>query len=180
VRANQAPQPGAGGQGGAATPGRGGTSPGPAPGAAGSGRFHARRAARHLADWIARRESHRRHRRRREQEQGQSPFVLYNGRSHYNEWVFVYQPQVQAPGAGGALARVPARGGSPVAGGPARSADARAAATAAAARILPGRRGGGFPAVPVNPGNPVRHPFGRGRATVIDADLDSDLRRRHL
>jgi type II secretory pathway pseudopilin PulG len=27
---------------------------------------------------------------------------LYNGRSHYNEWVFVYVPQVQAPGAGGA------------------------------------------------------------------------------
>jgi type II secretory pathway pseudopilin PulG len=27
---------------------------------------------------------------------------LYNGRSHYNEWAFVYLPQVQAPGAGGA------------------------------------------------------------------------------
>jgi type II secretory pathway pseudopilin PulG len=25
---------------------------------------------------------------------------LYNGRSHYNEWVFAYVPQVQAPGAG--------------------------------------------------------------------------------
>ena len=25
---------------------------------------------------------------------------LYNGRSHYNEWVFVYVPQAQAPGAG--------------------------------------------------------------------------------
>jgi len=27
---------------------------------------------------------------------------LYNGRSHYNEWQFVYVPQVQAPGQGGA------------------------------------------------------------------------------
>ena len=27
---------------------------------------------------------------------------LYNGRSHYNEWAFVYIPQVQAPGTGGA------------------------------------------------------------------------------
>jgi type II secretory pathway pseudopilin PulG len=27
---------------------------------------------------------------------------LYNGRGHYNEWAFVYMPQVQAPGAGGA------------------------------------------------------------------------------
>lgn len=27
---------------------------------------------------------------------------LYNGRSHYNEWAFVYQPQVQQAGQGGA------------------------------------------------------------------------------
>jgi type II secretory pathway pseudopilin PulG len=27
---------------------------------------------------------------------------LYNGRGHYNEWAFVYQPQVQAAGQGGA------------------------------------------------------------------------------
>jgi len=25
---------------------------------------------------------------------------IYNGRTHYNEWVFVFQPQTQAPGAG--------------------------------------------------------------------------------
>jgi type II secretory pathway pseudopilin PulG len=31
---------------------------------------------------------------------------LYNGRSHYNEWVFMYQPQ-QTPGAGGPGAGVP-------------------------------------------------------------------------
>ena len=27
---------------------------------------------------------------------------LYNGRGHYNEWTFVYQPQIQAAGQGGA------------------------------------------------------------------------------
>jgi len=44
---------------------------------------------------------------------------LYNGRSHYNEWAFVYQPQVQQAGQGGApgtaqpgqIAQPPGRGG---------------------------------------------------------------------
>lgn len=36
---------------------------------------------------------------------------LYNGRGHYNEWAFVYIPQVQAPGAGAPGAGVPGPGG---------------------------------------------------------------------
>jgi type II secretory pathway pseudopilin PulG len=40
---------------------------------------------------------------------------LYNGRGHYNEWAFVFTPQVQAPGAGapgaGAPGAIPGRGG---------------------------------------------------------------------
>lgn len=39
---------------------------------------------------------------------------LYNGRNHYNEWVFVYQPQIQAPGAGAPGVGVPGRGGQPI------------------------------------------------------------------
>ena len=36
---------------------------------------------------------------------------LYNGRGHYNEWAFVYIPQVQAPGASAPGAGVPGQGG---------------------------------------------------------------------
>lgn len=36
---------------------------------------------------------------------------LYNGRNHYNEWAFVYTPQVQAPGAGGGPGRTGGPGG---------------------------------------------------------------------
>jgi len=36
---------------------------------------------------------------------------LYNGRSHYNEWQFVYVAAVQAPGAGGAPGGTGQRGG---------------------------------------------------------------------
>ena len=36
---------------------------------------------------------------------------LYNGRGHYNEWAFVYIPQVQAPGAVAPGAGVPGQGG---------------------------------------------------------------------
>jgi len=36
---------------------------------------------------------------------------LYNGRSHYNEWQFVYVQQTQAPGAGAAGAGAPGPGG---------------------------------------------------------------------
>ena len=41
---------------------------------------------------------------------------IYNGRTHYNEWQFVYVAQVQAPGAGGA----PGSGGTPPGGTPQR------------------------------------------------------------
>lgn len=44
---------------------------------------------------------------------------IFNGRTHYNEWVFLYQPPVQAPGAG--TPGVPGtggRGGVPGTGGP--------------------------------------------------------------
>ena len=119
VRANQAPQPGAGGQGGAATPGpgRGGPSTSPMPGAGGPG---ATQGAQRGISQIG--------------SPGANPvggivgvaskskdksIRLYNGRSHYNEWVFVYQPQVQAPGAGGAPGGLPGqRGGQPGPGGP--------------------------------------------------------------
>jgi type II secretory pathway pseudopilin PulG len=48
---------------------------------------------------------------------------LYNGRSHYNEWQFVYTPQVQAPGAGAPGTAAPGQpqrgtGGFPGPGGP--------------------------------------------------------------
>lgn len=44
---------------------------------------------------------------------------LYNGRSHYNEWAFVYVPQVQAPGVGPPGSNVPGqRGAGPGRGGP--------------------------------------------------------------
>jgi type II secretory pathway pseudopilin PulG len=35
---------------------------------------------------------------------------LYNGRSHYNEWAFVYTPQIQAAGQGAPGSAVPGRG----------------------------------------------------------------------
>jgi type II secretory pathway pseudopilin PulG len=39
---------------------------------------------------------------------------LYNGRGHYNEWAFVYTPQLQAPGVGGAPGSVvPGQRGQP-------------------------------------------------------------------
>jgi len=117
VRANQAPQPGAGGQGGAATPGRGGASTSPIPGASGAGAATpgAQRGISQIGS------------------PGANPvggivgvaskskdksIRLYNGRSHYNEWVFVYQPQVQTPGAGGAPGGPGQRGGPPGPGGP--------------------------------------------------------------
>jgi type II secretory pathway pseudopilin PulG len=63
---------------------------------------------------------------------------LYNGRSHYNEWAFVYTPQIQAAGLGG----VPGS-------------------------AAPGQRGGppGAPGAPGPPGQRggPNDPFGRGR-----------------
>ncbi len=38
---------------------------------------------------------------------------LYNGRGHYNEWAFVYTPQIQAPGAGAAGTAAPGQRGQP-------------------------------------------------------------------
>lgn len=62
---------------------------------------------------------------------------LYNGRSHYNEWAFVYTPQIQAAGQGGA----------PGAGAPGQ-------------RGQPGQPGG--PGAGQR-GQPGTNPFGRGR-----------------
>jgi type II secretory pathway pseudopilin PulG len=60
---------------------------------------------------------------------------IYNGRSHYNEWAFVYTPQFQAAGQGG---------------GPGAA--------------LPGQRGGrGQPVGPGQRGQQPTDPFGRGR-----------------
>ena len=44
---------------------------------------------------------------------------IFNGRTHYNEWVFLYQPPVQAPGAGvpGGVPGTGGRGGVPGTGG---------------------------------------------------------------
>src|SRR5204862_3884067 len=58
---------------------------------------------------------------------------LYNGRSHYNEWAFVYTPQIQAAGAGG----VPGV-------------------------AAPGQRGRGQPGQPGSPGQQPTSPFGGG------------------
>jgi type II secretory pathway pseudopilin PulG len=84
---------------------------------------------------------------------------LYNGRSHYNEWAFVYQPQVQQAGQGGApgtaqpgqIAQPPGqRGGR---GGPGMTP------------TMPGQRGGG--ANPFDlPGRGGRG-FGPGQQTPI-------------
>ena len=38
---------------------------------------------------------------------------VYNGRTHYNEWVFVFQPQTQAPGAGAPGVGAPGQRGQP-------------------------------------------------------------------
>ena len=38
---------------------------------------------------------------------------LYNGRGHYNEWAFVYTPQIQAPGAGAPGTAAPGQRGQP-------------------------------------------------------------------
>src|SRR5262249_7377090 len=42
---------------------------------------------------------------------------LYNGRGHYNEWAFVYTPQIQAAGQGAPGSAVPGRGQQPGAPG---------------------------------------------------------------
>jgi type II secretory pathway pseudopilin PulG len=66
---------------------------------------------------------------------------LFNGRNHYNEWAFVYVPQVQAPGAGAPGTTTPGQ--------------------------IPGQRGGrgqrGGPQGPGQSGPGVFDPSGRGR-----------------
>ena len=87
---------------------------------------------------------------------------LYNGRSHYNEWQFVYIPRQQAPGAGGAgapgqrggpgqpqIPGVNGRGGrGDGRGGPPNQPGGRGAPA-------PGGRGPG-----VQPFSPIGQPFG--------------------
>ena len=78
---------------------------------------------------------------------------LYNGRSHYNEWAFVYTPQIQAAGQGGAPGTAaPGQRGQP--GGP-----------GAGQRGQPGSnpfgRGRGGPGA-TNPFGPGSSPFGPG------------------
>ena len=174
VRANQAAQAGAGGQGqgGAATPGRGGLSSSPtpgvgspgaaAPGAQGGTSQIGSPGANPIGGIVGVASKSK-----------EKSIRLYNGRSHYNEWVFVYQPQVQAPGAGGAPGGNPGqRGGQPGGvGGPGpiggqrgRGGDGRGGPGFG----FPGGRGGapggpGFPGNPGNPGNPSAPPGGRGR-----------------
>src|SRR5262249_7962589 len=53
---------------------------------------------------------------------------IYNGRSHYNEWVFVVQPLIQAPGTGARGDLVPGQR----LGGPGRPAVARSHRSGAA------------------------------------------------
>ena len=89
---------------------------------------------------------------------------LYNGRSHYNEWQFVYVPQTQTPGAGAAGTSAPGqRGQNPQnpfnPGGPAGGQRGRGGQ---------GRQGGGRGAgpggQPPQPGQPrglSTSPFGR-------------------
>jgi len=86
---------------------------------------------------------------------------IYNGRTHYNEWAFVFVPQQQAPGAGGAGGAAPGRGTNP--GGPG----------GVNGRGGPGSRGGpnnpGRPGGPGGPGGfgPQRSGFPSGPVTPI-------------
>jgi type II secretory pathway pseudopilin PulG len=80
---------------------------------------------------------------------------LYNGRSRYNEWVFVYTAQNQTPGAGGAPgAGAPGQRGQPgQRGGPGTFGPG--STTPGRGQQTPGRRGG-----PSGPGG--RNPFQGG------------------
>ena len=85
---------------------------------------------------------------------------LFNGRTHYNEWQFVYVQQTQAP-AGGAQGRgANPPGGSPVGGGVQSGAGRQGQGQGQGRGSAPqGQRGGG----PVPPGSPfsapIRPPF---------------------
>jgi type II secretory pathway pseudopilin PulG len=81
-----------------------------------------------------------------------SSIRLYKGRSHYNEWAFVYTAPVQAPSAApGQRGGLPGQQGQPPAGGP-------------------GRGRGGFPNAPNGParGNfPPFNPGGQGQPPMF-------------
>jgi len=89
---------------------------------------------------------------------------LYNGRNHYNEWAFVFVPQVQAPGAGAPGSTVPGlpgvRGGPPGSnprGGPNNPRGG--------GPFDPNNRGRGGPFDPNNPGRGGRG-FGPGQVPI--------------
>ena len=99
---------------------------------------------------------------------------IYNGRTHYNEWAFIFTPQLQAPGAGAAGTAAPGQRGQPQrgqpgqqpVGGPGPLGGQRGRGTPQG----PGGRGPGgfgqpgFPG-PVQPLQPVQPtPPGRGRS----------------
>ncbi len=81
---------------------------------------------------------------------------IYNGRTHYNEWAFVYTPPIQAPGAGAPGTAAPGQrgqpgrgqqgpGGQPFPGGRGNNPDGRGRG---------GQRGPGGPFGPGGPGGP--------------------------
>lgn len=86
---------------------------------------------------------------------------LYNGRSHYNEWQFVWVQQTQAPGVGGAPGQQPGRGrgtGPGAPGGPGPIGGPRGG------RGGPGGPGGRGPGGFQSPfGQPPQPPPGPGR-----------------
>jgi type II secretory pathway pseudopilin PulG len=80
---------------------------------------------------------------------------LYNGRSHYNEWQFVYVPRAAAPGAGAPGAAIPGQRGGP-GGQPGVGPGGRGRGDGRG--FPPGRGDGrGFPPAPGG-----RSPFGPG------------------
>ena len=104
---------------------------------------------------------------------------IYSGRSHYNEWVFMYTQPTQTPGAGGGATTAPGqRGGQPGQPGTAnpgggqrgRGERGNNPQNPNAPNFPGGRQGnpGGFPfgnpggAAPVQPFLPIT-PGGRGR-----------------
>jgi type II secretory pathway pseudopilin PulG len=85
---------------------------------------------------------------------------IYNGRTHYNEWVFVYTPPAQAPGAGAPGTAVPGQRGQPGQPGGAGVGGGRGRGNPNG----PGGAGRGGPGTP-GPrfGNPFGNPSGSGR-----------------
>lgn len=84
---------------------------------------------------------------------------LYNGRSHYNEWAFVFTPQMQTPGGGAPGSAVPgAVPGQPGGGRPGLPGGGRPGQPGGG---RPGQPGGGRPGFPGGPGGMGR-PGGPG------------------